>query len=106
MIKSLYSIADQKSNIYLPPFLAHNDADAQRQLLTMMQKEQNMLSMYPEDYSLTKIGTFDDGVGLIDPLPIPQIVVNLKALIDTFKESKNDGNPDTPNSSPSLSPSL
>lgn len=95
MIKSLYSIADKKSNIYLPPFLAHNDADAQRQILTMLQKEQNMLSMYPDDYTLTKIGSFDDSKGLIEATSVPTIIVNLDALLTSLKEKQNDGNSDS-----------
>jgi hypothetical protein len=91
MIKKMYSIADQKSNIFLPPFVSHNDEDAKRQVLTMMLKQENMMSMYPEDYALSYLGEYDDVNGTISPNAQPVPMVNLKALHDAYKENTKNG---------------
>lgn len=81
MVKQIFSIYDSKSCIYLPPFLAHNEQDAQRQCLVMLKKDQTIMSMCPEDYGLFELGTYCDSSGKIISSENVKKVVDFKSLM-------------------------
>ena len=87
----LYTIADQKANIFMPPMTAFNHADAQHKLLTSIIKDpQSQIAMYPEDYALCCIGEYDDSTGTIDALATPESLTNVNQLVEAHKEKQND----------------
>lgn len=65
MIKNIYVIYDTKAQVYNSPFFLLNDAVAQRNCESLM-LEDNDVSRNPEDFSLFKIGTYDDETAAFD----------------------------------------
>jgi len=88
MVKKLYAIYDSKSSVHLPPWLAHNDGDAMRQCMAMLEKEDNMISRFSADYNLVNLGSYDDVKGLIEGLNVPKMITNISELLN--KDVTND----------------
>lgn len=63
MISNLYSLRDNISEVYSPPFPANTDAQAIRTIHQAVMKGQGSIGLFPEHYHLYKVGTFDDNVG-------------------------------------------
>lgn len=78
MTKHMYSIHDLKAKIWNPPFIASNDEEAQRMVMTAMLGE-SQLSMYPEDFRLYVLGTYNQDTGQIEGI-IPDLVCELVEL--------------------------
>lgn len=72
MLKSLYSVRDDKAEFFEAPRIAFNDADAIRgfgQMMCHVEPYKNQ----SEDYSLFKVGEFDESTGKIsatDPVHV------------------------------------
>lgn len=65
-MKQLYSIYDVKASSYAPPFVAANEADASRQIaMALMASPSIPPSMYPEDFYLVYLGSWDEVTGEI-----------------------------------------
>lgn len=65
----LYSIFDAKVSAYQPPFTAQNDAHAKRMLADTAKDPKTLFHQHPADYTLFKIGSFDDETGQLVSLP-------------------------------------
>lgn len=65
MRKRLYSVKDNKVGVFCSPFNHVNDAEAIRDLTTVvnLEKGDSKLSTYPEDFDLYYIGEFDTDTG-------------------------------------------
>ena len=63
-----YCVYDRKGNIYNNPYFLSNDMVAIRQLDMMVKNPETMISKYPEDYVLYKVGLFDLLTGELLPL--------------------------------------
>lgn len=64
MIVNLYAVRDELSNEFFAPQIIKNDEMAKRQFKSQV----NTITLWkenPSDYSLYRIGTFDDETGLI-----------------------------------------
>jgi len=72
MIRRMYSVFDDAAKAFATPFFMPTDAMATRAFVDAMQKDEN-LSKYPKDYSLYRIGEFDDARGTLshEERPIP-----------------------------------
>lgn len=62
---NLYSIKDNKVGTFSKPFSAINNAEATRMLHTACNDPQVQLSMYPEDFDLYNVGTFQENIGTL-----------------------------------------
>lgn len=63
-IKNLYSIYDETSEIYEPPFVDVNDGTAIRKLQDlMMNNPQSTYSKFPDCYHLHRVGKWDELTG-------------------------------------------
>ncbi|QXP08113.1 MAG: nonstructural protein [Arizlama microvirus] len=60
-----YSILDTKSKIYNNPHFLINDAVAIRQFGLIVNDKESIISKYPEDFRLYRVGTFDMSTGKI-----------------------------------------
>lgn len=86
----LYSVKDLKSGNYAAPFVAENDQCASRALqTTLFTSTESLLKMYPEDYILYEIGTFDNDTGIITDLEHVRIACCAE-LIDQYQRDKFD----------------
>lgn len=66
----IYSIRDQKAEMFLQPFFAVNEAVAKRSFVTAAMDESHDFNRFSEDYSLWEIGEFDGLAGVVsDVLP-------------------------------------
>jgi len=78
----VYSIRDQKVQIFNQPFMAHTHGEAERNFQRLVKDDKSMLNQFPEDYDLYYLGTYDDHTGIHSSLDTPQHIQ--KAV--TFKE--------------------
>lgn len=67
MKMNIYSIYDQASVAYMRPFFAHSDGQALRSFNDISLDAEHEIGKHPEDYSLHRIGTFDDQNASINP---------------------------------------
>lgn len=66
VIKNVYAIEDLKSNAFGPLMQFSRDGEATRMLdLMVNDKQESLLTRYPEDHRLFCIGTFNVTKGLI-----------------------------------------
>ena len=55
MVFGLYSVYDEKAQVYLPPFVAKTVGEAYRIFDSVIKAGQSTISQYPADHSLYNI---------------------------------------------------
>lgn len=65
MTLNAYSIYDNKALVYHSPFFAPTDGAAMRMFADTVNDPNTTLSRHPADYSLHRVGQFDDSNGEI-----------------------------------------
>lgn len=63
----MYSIYDKVSNAFTTPFYAHNDGMAVRMFSNTVNDPSTQISQSVADYSLFRVGLFDEQTGLLTP---------------------------------------
>ena len=63
---NLYAVRDTKSMTFGRPFLLQNDEMAMRSFMSAVTGADEPMSEYPDDYTLYRIGEYDDTTGLIE----------------------------------------
>lgn len=86
----LFSIKDHVVGSYLRPFTAVNEKEAQRMLLVTLQSDDNQLHHHPDDFSLYRLGDYDQITGIIDAFPEPQLIVPLGVLKRSIDGDNSD----------------
>lgn len=79
MIINLYSVRDVKSESFSAPFTALADGAAIRDFYALMTTPGSVYQMYPGDFDLFKIGTYDQSTGTITPCPATFIIAGMTA---------------------------
>lgn len=74
MIYGIYSVLDSKSE-YIAISLDQNDETAMRSFKFALSQPGSMMSRFPEDYRLFKIGEFDTATAQIDPFIKPEFIM-------------------------------
>lgn len=64
---NVYAIHDAKIEAYMQPFYARTDAEAKRGFSGICNQEQGQISEHPGDFTLFKIGAYDDSTGVLTP---------------------------------------
>lgn len=77
----VYSIYDEKSLTFAPPFIASTDGVAMRMLKELVDDNNNMVGRHPSDFRLYCIGIFDDQRGLVTGDGPPNHVIDAIALV-------------------------
>jgi len=62
---NIYTIYDTASGLYSRPFFETADAAAIRQFQDIATGTEHPISVHPEDYSLFRLGTYDDATAKI-----------------------------------------
>jgi hypothetical protein len=62
-----YAIFDSATNAYMRPFFMQSDGQANRSFADEAVRADSEISKHPEDYSLFRVGTWDDNEGSIEP---------------------------------------
>lgn len=62
---NFYAIYDKATNAYMRPFVLQSDGQALRMFTDEAVKADSDISKHPEDYSIFRIGSWDDNTGEI-----------------------------------------
>lgn len=79
MLYEVYSIYDMKAGLFLKPIFVQKKGQAIRMFENAcgdVNAKDSMLSKYPNDFQLHRIGEFDEESGKINGLVAPEFVVN------------------------------
>lgn len=88
MILNLYSVLDQKTEIYHQPFVAVNDNDAQRLLQMANMKKESEYIVFPEDFQVRCIGIWDNNKGILKTdSGHPRIVCDMVTLVNAQEKN-------------------
>lgn len=69
MKTKIFSVFDSKAKAWLPPFFVTNDQVALRIFTDCANSDQHQFGANPSDYTLFRIGEFDDEDAKIEPIP-------------------------------------
>jgi len=61
----LYAIFDMASGVYEKPFFSTADDLVRREFLNAATAAETPISKHPKDYSLWRLGNFDDNTGIV-----------------------------------------
>lgn len=86
---NFYSIYDVATGAYMRPFLMPADAAAERAFKGLALDAEHDIGKHPEDYTLFKVGIFDDNTGQIIAFD-PEKVVTALALVSASRNIKKD----------------
>ncbi len=64
---NIYSVFDCAAAAYMRPFFAQSDAEALRSFTDISIDADHPIGAHPEDYSLHRIGTYNDQTAVITP---------------------------------------
>lgn len=63
---NIYAIFDSATNAYMQPFPMQSDGQALRAFTDLAVRADHDIGQHPEDYSLWRVGSFDDNEGLME----------------------------------------
>jgi len=83
----LVSIRDVKANTFHKVLTGNTVQEIQRNLSEVVNSPQeNQLKLYPEDFDLYHVGSFDDRSGIINSINPPLYICNLTTMVKAGKE--------------------
>lgn len=94
--RGLYSVCDDRSGSFNPPFVAANDSVAQRAFVDASLNTRGVFHDHPEDFSLFKVGEFFELTGVIEAKAPLRLMcgTELKSLIAALNANKDAANDD------------
>ncbi|AXL15135.1 nonstructural protein [Microviridae sp.] len=66
----MFSIYDQKVQVFNTPFFMVNQQIAKRAFSDLMQEEGTTINKHPKDFALYELGEYDDSTGKLDNHPV------------------------------------
>lgn len=85
MINKIYAVRDVKVG-FGTPLIFQSDAIAMRAVAASARASDSMLAFAPKDFSLYRLGIYDDDTGLITCDDVPTHISDLVDLIDVSKD--------------------
>lgn len=76
MKNKIYSIYDEKAEVFNTPFFSQNDNIAIRSFQDLANDPQSTIYRHPEDYKLYELGVFEDDAGKVIPVDQPRFIIN------------------------------
>lgn len=70
-----FTVRDSKAEIYAPPFFQKTHAEAERTFTQVARDGKSQVSLFPQDYDLYFVGTYDDSNGKFSPIDTPQHII-------------------------------
>lgn len=67
MILNVYCVFDSAASVYQRPFYCQTDGEALRAFGDISFDKEHPIGMHPEDYSLYRVGQFNDAKGELVP---------------------------------------
>lgn len=89
MTKKVFSIRDNRTSAYLPPFYMHSRGEAERALAETMEDHRHPFAKYTADYTLFELGTFDEIEGQFTNSVAPILVKSLATINYEHTKYKN-----------------
>lgn len=83
MKQVMYSIYDTASGAYMRPFFLQSDGQAVRMFTDIATDAEHEIGKHPEDYSLFRLGQFDDNRGEVLPEQRECIITALEAVANS-----------------------
>lgn len=77
---NIYTIRDDKASFYGTPFFSANDDVATRSFMRLTSDMNSIVSEYPADFALYKIGNFNEDTGDIVGFDAPEFIINAVTL--------------------------
>lgn len=65
-VLNIYSVCDEKTGRFITLELFLNDVEAQRFLKSQLSNSKSLMSQFPEDFKLYRLGRFDASNGIIN----------------------------------------
>jgi len=81
MICTIYSIQDSKTGIFCRPFIMQTEAAAMRDFAHAANSPDNDVGRYPTDFTIFRLGSFDDLTGRITVEPSPVALALASSLV-------------------------
>lgn len=78
----VYSVFDDKAELFRTPFFEVNDGVAMRDFGSLCNDSRSVVGMHPEDFHLYCLGTFDDDKGLFELEPQPRFVTHAVNMLN------------------------
>ena len=89
MKTNIYSIHDSKARAYGSPFLLTTDGLAQRSFIQACLSDKTEFAKYPLDYTLFRIGTYDDETAIVmSEAPPEMLLTAMQAMLIAEKETQ------------------
>ena len=77
---NVYSIYDSAAAVYMRPFYLNADAAAVRAFTDLATDPEHDIGRHPEDYSLARIGVWNDQNAETTPEPTETLITGLEAV--------------------------
>jgi hypothetical protein len=78
----IYSVRDQKAEVYNTPFFQKTHGEAERNFMRMAQDSKTLVAQYPKDFDLYYLGEYDDNLGTIESIQ-PEHVMSAIQCVNT-----------------------
>lgn len=86
MILRIISIFDKGAGYYGTPVFAPSAYAALRSVKDLLSDPKSTLSLYPDDFHVYEVGSFDDSLGLITPHPHPVSLSSIREMLPTVSQ--------------------
>ncbi len=93
MILKIYSTYDSKAHAYMAPFYMHEDGMATRVFQQAITDSTHQFGKAPQDYTLFRLGTFDDSSGTLHnstPISLGNGLEFLKPITELSNDTELD----------------
>jgi len=92
MITNMYVVYDSKSECYNKPFCLINDKVAFRSAESIVEDKTSEIAKHPEDYTMFRIGTYEDLTAEIELLSSREVIcrfhqLNIKPVATTVDQA-------------------
>lgn len=87
METKVYSLFDLKAAVYGTPFFMPNDGMAIRALIDLVSERGSMVGKHPEDFTLYRLGNFEDNGGIFNCDVHPTWVMSCSKIVSDAKEA-------------------
>lgn len=77
---NLYAVYDRCSGIYDGPVPGQTDAAVMRDFVALCTKENSKIAQSPEDYTLFRVGTWNDGTAEVEDVVAEKLINGAEAL--------------------------
>lgn len=82
MRHGIFAVFDDKAKAFISPFTLPNQDMAIREFSRSARDPNHMFGVHAEDYSLFRVGFFDDETGVIEATPKPEYIALAAMLKD------------------------